>query len=151
MKKIEVLQKKLDYYEKNKEAIVNGALLRTHKKEIICDINTAKSECNKCREQLLQLHKQEGSLQAQLAENYNKRAELEKTRREFSAYDLFMKCMHPNGIAFGIIKNKLPLINEAITQVLANVVDFEIYFEDNGRKLDIFIQHKDQEARPLGS
>ena len=84
-----------------------------------------------------------------MAENHNKRAELEKTRREFSAYDLFMKCMHPNGIAFGIIKNKLPVINEAITQVLANVVDFEIYFEDNGRKLDIFIQHKGQTARPL--
>tara|TARA_R110001592_G_scaffold55893_1_gene170758 strand:- start:7158 stop:10310 length:3153 start_codon:yes stop_codon:yes gene_type:complete len=147
--KIEELRTKLDYYEENKEAIINAAMLQTYKKEIVTDINNTKSKCNKCREELLQLHKQEGSLQAQLAENHNKRAELEKTRREFSAYDLFMKCMHPNGIAFGIIKKKLPLINEAITQVLANVSDFGIYFEDNGRKLDIFIQHKGQEARPL--
>jgi len=148
-KQINELREKLDYYEKNKEAIVNAALLQENKRELELDIHDSKRDCNTCREDLLNLHKQEGSLQAQLAENHNKRTELEKTRREFSAYDLFMKCMHPNGIAFGIIKNKLPIINEAVTQVLSNVVDFNVYFEDNGRKLDIFIQHKGQEARPL--
>ncbi len=147
--KIETLREKLDYYEKNKEAIVNAALLKENRRQLELDIHESKRECNYCRDDLLKLHKQEGSLQAQLTENQNKRNELEKTRREFSAYDLFMKCMHPNGIAFGIIKNKLPVINEAITEVLANVVEFNVYFEDNGRKLDIFIQHKDQNARPL--
>ena len=148
-KQIEELREKLDYYEQNKEAILNAALLKENKRQLELDIHESKRECNYCRDDLLKLHKQEGSLQAQLTENQNKRNELEKTRREFSAYDLFMKCMHPNGIAFGIIKNKLPVINEAITEVLANVVDFNVYFEDNGRKLDIFIQHKDQNARPL--
>ena len=57
--------------------------------------------------------------------------------------------MHPNGISFPVIKNKLPVINEAIAEVLTNVVDFSVYFEDNGRKLEIFLQHKDQESRPL--
>ena len=147
--KIETLREKLDYYEQNKEAIVNAALLKENRRQLELDIHESKRECNYCRDDLLKLHKQEGSLQAQLTENQNKRNELEKTRREFSAYDLFMKCMHPNGIAFGIIKNKLPVINEAITEVLANVVEFNVYFEDNGRKLDIFIQHKDQNARPL--
>ena len=60
-----------------------------------------------------------------------------------------MKCMHPNGIAFQVIKNKLPVINEAIAEVLTNVVDFSVYFEDNGRKLEIFLQHKNQASRPL--
>ena len=146
---IEELRGKLDYYTENKEAIINAAALQESKRQLELDIRDSRRDCNICRDELLQLHKQEGSLQAQLAENHNKRAELEKTRREFSAYDLFMKCMHPNGIAFGIIKKKLPLINEAVTEVLTNVVDFNVYFEDNGRKLDIFIQHKDQAARPL--
>ena len=146
---IEELRGKLDYYTENKEAIINAALLKENRRQLELDIHESKRECNYCRDDLLKLHKQEGSLQAQLSENQNKRNELEKTRREFSAYDLFMKCMHPNGIAFGIIKKKLPIINEAITEVLTNVVDFNVYFEDNGRKLDIFIQHKDQAARPL--
>jgi len=32
---------------------------------------------------------------------------------------------------------------------LANIVDFEIYFENDGKKLDIFIKHPKYEARPL--
>ena len=33
--------------------------------------------------------------------------------------------------------------------MLANIVDFEVYFEKDGNKLDIFIHHPKHEARPL--
>ena len=143
------LREELDYYEQNKEAIINAKSLQT-----LCDnleetIKTKKKECLTCREKILHLHKQEGSIQAKIAEAQNKKKELDKTRREFSAYDLFMRCMHSNGIAFDVTRNKLPAINESISEVLANVTDFNIFFENSGNKLDIFIQHKDQEPRPL--
>jgi DNA repair exonuclease SbcCD ATPase subunit/DNA repair exonuclease SbcCD nuclease subunit len=147
--KIATLQEKLYYFEENEEAIVNAAELHKRKKIIEREMQTLKGKRQKCQDYLLALHKTEGTLQARLEETQNKKAELEKTRKEYSAYELFMKCMHANGIAFQVIKNKLPVINEAITEVLTNVVDFNVYFEDNGRKLEIFIQHKEQDARPL--
>tara|TARA_R110000851_G_scaffold16567_1_gene53804 strand:+ start:35997 stop:39059 length:3063 start_codon:yes stop_codon:yes gene_type:complete len=143
------LREKLNYFEENREAILNAAALRKQKETVEKQIGTTKVQRKQCQEQLLVLHKQEGSLQARLDEVLNKKIELDKTRKEYSAYELFMKCMHPNGIAFQVIKNKLPIINEAITEVLTNVVDFSIYFEDNGRKLEIFLQHNNQAARPL--
>ena len=57
--------------------------------------------------------------------------------------------MHSNGIAYDIIKKKLPVINEEIAKVLANIVDFEIFFEDDGKKMNVFIKHPRHEARPL--
>jgi DNA repair exonuclease SbcCD ATPase subunit len=57
--------------------------------------------------------------------------------------------MHPNGIGYDIIKQKLPIINEEIAKILANVVDFEIFFETTGNKFDIFIKHPKHEARPI--
>ena len=57
--------------------------------------------------------------------------------------------MHSNGIAYDIIKKKLPVINEEIAKVLANIVDFEIFFEDDGKKMNIFIKHPRHEPRPL--
>ena len=33
--------------------------------------------------------------------------------QEYSAYDLFMRCMHTGGISYDIIKKKLPAANEA--------------------------------------
>tara|TARA_R110002012_G_scaffold56655_1_gene145545 strand:+ start:5670 stop:8732 length:3063 start_codon:yes stop_codon:yes gene_type:complete len=147
--KIVVLQEKLYYFEENEEAIVNATALHKRKKVIERETQTLKGKRQKCQDYLLALHKTEGTLQARLEETQKKKEELEKTRKEYSAYELFMKCMHANGIAFQVIKNKLPVINEAVTEVLTNVVDFNVYFEDNGRKLEIFIQHKEQDARPL--
>ena len=51
--------------------------------------------------------------------------------------------------AYDIIKKKLPVINEEIAKVLANIVDFEIFFEDDGKKMNVFIKHPRHEARPL--
>ena len=60
-----------------------------------------------------------------------------------------MQCMHPNGIAFDVIRKKLPVINDEIAKILANIVDFEVFFEDDGRRLDIFIKHPLFDPRPL--
>ena len=60
-----------------------------------------------------------------------------------------MQCMHPNGIAYDIIKKKLPVINEEVAKVLANIVEFEVFFNDDGKRLNIFIKHPNHDARPL--
>ena len=57
--------------------------------------------------------------------------------------------MHPNGISYDIIKKKLPIINDEIAKNLANIVDFEIFFEDDGNKLNILIKHPRFEPRPI--
>jgi len=60
-----------------------------------------------------------------------------------------MKTMHSNGISYEIIKKRLPVINEEIAKITTNIVDFEVFFEDDGRKLDILIKHPGYEPRPL--
>ena len=60
-----------------------------------------------------------------------------------------MRCMHPNGIAYDVIKKKIPVINQEIAKVLANIVEFEIFFESSGNKFDIFIKHPQYDERPI--
>ena len=60
-----------------------------------------------------------------------------------------MRCMHSNGIAFDLIKQALPVINEEIAKVLSNIVDFKIYFETDDNRLNIYIQHPGHGPRPL--
>ena len=54
-----------------------------------------------------------------------------------------------NGIAYDVIKKKLPVINQEIAKVLSNLTTFEVFFEENGNRLDIFIKHPEHEHRPL--
>tara|TARA_R110002110_G_scaffold242042_1_gene458365 strand:- start:317 stop:766 length:450 start_codon:yes stop_codon:yes gene_type:complete len=57
--------------------------------------------------------------------------------------------MHPNGIAYDIIKRQLPIINEEVAKILANVVEFEAFFETDDKHLRIFIKHPKHEPRPI--
>jgi len=43
----------------------------------------------------------------------------------------------------------LPIINQEIAKILVNVVAFEVFFEDDGKHLKMFIKHLRHDARPL--
>ncbi len=60
-----------------------------------------------------------------------------------------MRCMHPNGISYNIIKDQLPIINEEVAKILANIVDFEVLFENKENKLEIYIKHPMYDPRPI--
>jgi exonuclease SbcC len=136
-------------YEENKEAIENleGLLARqVNTEEKIADF---KRRYEKCNSEALELFKVNGSLEEKIKQVETEREMFHDLEDRYTAYDLFMRCMHSNGISYDIIKRKLPLINAEVSKVLTNIVDFEIFFEDDGKKLDILIKHAKFEPRPI--
>ncbi len=99
--------------------------------------------------QVTTLYKDIGYLVSQLEKAEEDKQELSEKRKEFAAYDLYLKAMHPNGISYQVIKNKLPVINEEINKTLTNIVDFQVYLINDDDKLDIMIKHPNYDARPL--
>ncbi len=146
---VEKLQGKIEEYEENREAIENLEQLIEEKVEQQNNLKAQQIILNDCNEEIVDLIKERGSLEQRLENLVSQQQELETMRDSYSAYDLFMRCMHSNGISLDIIKKKLPVINTEISKVLANVVDFEVFFESEGNKLDIFIKHPKYEARPI--
>jgi DNA repair exonuclease SbcCD ATPase subunit len=98
---------------------------------------------------ILEYYKLKGSLEQKATNLMEQQKELKDIQQEYAAYDLYMRCMHSNGIAYDIIKKQLPVINEEVAKVLANIVSFEAFFEDDGKRLNIFIKHPKHEPRPL--
>jgi len=147
-KMLELNAKQLKYNE-NKEAIENLEKLLKEKEVYAKQIKSLETENKSNNQKKIDLYKSLGSEEQRL-ENLNQaRLEFETIQSEYAAYDLFLRCMHPNGIAYDIIKQKLPVINEEIAKILSNVVDFEIFFETSGNKFDIFIKHPKHDARPI--
>jgi DNA repair exonuclease SbcCD ATPase subunit len=97
----------------------------------------------------MEFYKQNGSLEQKIRQIEEEQEKFHELEDKYAAYDLFMRCMHTNGISYDIIKRKLPLVNQEVAKVLANVVDFEVFFEDDGKKLDILIKHLKFEPRPI--
>lgn len=102
-----------------------------------------------CENDSQKLYREHGSLVAKKDTLECEKVELANLRDEFLAYDLFLKSMHSNGIVYDIIKKKLPIINQEIAKILTNIVNFEIFFEDDGKKLDIYIRHPKYDPRPI--
>jgi DNA repair exonuclease SbcCD ATPase subunit len=143
------LQSKCDEYEENKEAIENLELLVAQLNKCHYKIQQTESKITNCDTATLELVKSVGSYEQKIETIKEQKQEYRDLQTEFAAYDLFMRCMHPNGIAYDVIKKKIPVINEEIAKVLANIVDFEVFFEASGNKFDINIKHPKYEERPI--
>tara|TARA_R100001509_G_scaffold114907_1_gene70048 strand:- start:10366 stop:13461 length:3096 start_codon:yes stop_codon:yes gene_type:complete len=146
---LEKLTGKLKQYDDNREAIENLEQLLLEKSRISKSITSLRAECDSCISSTNDLFKEVGSAEQRIKNLEEKRKELEDLRSEFAAYELFMRCCHPNGISYNIIKNRLPVINEEIAKILTGVVDFEVFILNEDKKLDILIKHPKFEPRPL--
>jgi len=147
---LHLLENDISIYEENEEAIENFECLIKERKIVRSQLTTAATGCEECNEIILNLYKLTGSLEQKLETLAHQKKEYQNIQQEYAAYDLYLQCMHSNGIAYDIIKKQLPIINEEVAKVLANIVSFEVFFEDDGRRLNIFIKHPKHEPRPLG-
>ena len=143
------VESKIEEYNDNRDVIENLEKLLNEKEEHEKEIELSQAKIKRCEKKTLDLYKQIGSEEQKLQSLRDERASHLRLRREFAAYDLFMRCMHANGIAYDVIKKKIPVINQEIAKILANIVDFEIFFESNGNKFDIFIKHPLHDERPI--
>jgi DNA repair exonuclease SbcCD ATPase subunit len=143
------LREKEASYEDNKEAIENLEALLADKGMHSRTLNAKRKELQTCENEIVNYHRLVGSLEQKVINIKEQKAEYIDRREKFAAYDLYMRCMHPNGIAYDVIKKKLPVINQEIAKVLSNLTTFEVFFEENGNRLDIFIKHPEHEHRPL--
>tara|TARA_R100001594_G_scaffold7061_2_gene19490 strand:- start:5112 stop:8264 length:3153 start_codon:yes stop_codon:yes gene_type:complete len=146
---IKELEAKRKQYEDNKEAIENLENLLERKEQLKVLIEDQKHKYDSCQKEVLELYKTNGSLEQQLNKVEEEQEEFKEMQEQYSAYDLYMRCMHANGIAYDIIKKRLPLINNEISKILTNIVDFEVMFVNEDTKLDILIKHPGYDPRPI--
>ena len=146
---LKAVTEQINEYEDNKDVIENLEKLIAEQKSITRSVKNKQLQIETCEENVLETIKLVGTYEQKVENLREQKQEYQELQREFAAYDLYMQCMHPNGIAYDVIKKKIPVINEEIAKVLANIVDFEVFFEATGNKFDIFIKHPKYEERPI--
>ena len=147
--KVASLEDAKEEYEENSRAIDNLEKFLGDKSKLTRKIEAQKQQYDICQQQIMDLYKINGSLEQKLENIRESRKEYLSLEKQHAAYDLFMKCMHANGIAYDIIKRRLPIINDEIAKILTNIVDFSILFENDDQKLNILIKHPKYDPRPI--
>ena len=143
------LDTKIKEYNDNIDAIENLEHLISDRNQKQAMLVSKQKLLNSTNTATFEYYRQVGSLEQKAEEIKNAKADYIQLRREYAACDLFMRCMYSNGIAYDIIKKKIHIINQEVAKMLANIVDFEVFFSSNGNKLDIFIKHPLHDERPI--
>ena len=146
---IRELQEKEKFYDDNKEVIEDLEGIVKDKNLKISALRKCGINLEECESELLRLYKLHGFSEHRIQNLEVEKTKCENLKNDYEAHDLYMRCMHPNGIAYNIIKKSLPTINNEISKILANVVDFQVLFETDDNRLDIYIQQPDRDPSPL--
>lgn len=146
---ISKLEADREKYYVNEEWMKELHALSNKEKELKIKSVSLNKVLTECDQKTSGFYLEKGVLLQKIANLEEQKEQLKNTREEYSCYELFLKSMHSNGIVYDIIKKKLPLINQEMSKILSNIVNFDIFFEDDGKKLDIYIKHPKYDARPL--
>jgi len=148
-KQISEYEQKLQNYIDNKEAIENYGAIFSNREVCRFQFNSTTKDIKECEANIIDAHRKHGSATEKVENLKKQKADLENLRKEYAAYDLFQSCMHPSGISYEIIKQKLPEINSEIAKILTNIVEFNVFLVNDDDKLDIMIKHPKYDPRPL--
>ena len=147
--KIKELTQKKKTYEENETKVKEVIGLKELVSELNRTIKATQKDCDDCNNDLLHFLRLEAAAKARIDLANENKQKLEDAREEYSTYVYFMRCVHPNGIPYDVTKKMLPIINEEIEKVLSDVVDFQVFFEEDGNKLNVFIKHPKFDQRPI--
>ena len=143
------LEAKAKEYEDNKDAIENKGQLFGERTALTGKIKENKILLDMCDAKTKEFLIEEATTKEMIRALNKEKAEYKEVLNEYRAFDIYISCMHPNGISYEIIQQKLPIINQEISKILSNIVDFEVFFENEGSKLELSIKHPNYDARPL--
>ena len=137
------------YYNDNIEAYENLTSLRRDLQAINKTVSLKESEIKKCDARVLEFMSEKGSAKRTIEEAEERIEQIRAAERDYIAYDLFVQATHANGISYEVIKSMMPVINAEIQKILSSIVDFEVFFDNDGDKLEVYLQHPKYDPRPL--
>ena len=149
MSEISAIQAKRSHYYDNQEAYDNHDSLRRDLTAMQKMLKDRQAGIKICDKKVMGLRTEEGTTMQLIRESQEKLDEIQKYERDYIAYDLFIQAMHPNGVSYQVIKSMLSIINSEISSILNTIVGFEVFFDNVGDKLEIYIKHPKYDPRPL--
>ena len=74
---------------------------------------------------------------------------VEKLEGKYAAYQYYMDAIKRDGIPYELISKALPTIEGAVNDILAQIVDFSMILEMDGKNVNCYIVYDDDNVWPL--
>jgi len=136
-------------YHENKQSIIHNS--KTH--EQISELSKKSDDLVDCKEtveeEFMSLH---GAIEVALSTKNNivqsiKKAE--ELEQKFKAYEYYIDAIQRDGVPYELITQVIPIIEEEVNDILAQIVEFKILFELDGKNINTHIVYSEDKSWPL--
>ena len=88
-------------------------------------------------------------LKSRKKEILNNIKKVEELEDKYQAYEYYLDSVKRDGVPYELISKSLPTIEGAVNEILAQIVDFSIIFEMDGKNINNYIVYDDDRVWPL--
>jgi len=74
---------------------------------------------------------------------------IQKLESRYAAYKYFIEAVQRDGVPYELITKALPVVEGAVNDILAQIVDFQILFEMDGKNINCHIVYDEDNIWPL--
>lgn len=144
-------QADLDRFLENQESIEKNLELENEKDKVLQRIAGEKSKISALNKTILSLSKDLGAKENMIDRISEELKNLEEVKIFCDAYEHYLEAMGKNGIAYQILVDRLPILNDEINKILSSVSDFNVFLEhdEDERSIKLLLQYNDYKSRLL--
>lgn len=123
---------------------INGEIVEEQKV-----LSTAKKLVEKLEPEFTGLHSEIEVLKSKKNELMNQFKEAEELEAKFEAYELYINAVSRDGISYRLISETIPTIQSEVNNILAQVAEFSVLMELDGKNINGKIMYDNDRIWPL--
>jgi DNA repair exonuclease SbcCD ATPase subunit/DNA repair exonuclease SbcCD nuclease subunit len=135
--------KLLDEYYKNEEQIKKNGELRDEIKGVRERYDENKKQLNITNKRLLDLNGKVSSLKSQKDILQDKITEVKELEEQSKLYEFYLNALNKDGISYELIEKALPMIEGEVNNILAQIVEFGMQLEMDGKNINAYLVYGD--------
>jgi len=135
--------KLIDEYYKNEEQIKKNGEIREEIKFVRETLDTNKIQFTKTNKKLLELNGRVSSLQSQRDTLEDKIKEVKNLEEQSKLYEYYLNALNKDGVSYELIEKSLPMIEGEVNNILAQIVEFGMQLEMDGKNINAYLVYGD--------
>ena len=135
--------KLIDEYYKNEEQIKKNGEIREEIKIVRETLDANKISFTKTNKRLLELNGRVSSLQSQRDTLEDKIKEVKDLEEQSKLYEYYLNALNKDGVSYELIEKSLPMIEGEVNNILAQIVEFGMQLEMDGKNINAYLVYGD--------
>jgi len=131
-------------YYKNEKQIIKNKEIRTEIQSVRENLNVTKDDLRKVNTDVLKLNGKVSALQNQKETIEDRIHEVKGLEEQSKLFDFYLNALSKDGVSYELIEKSLPMIEGEVNNILAQIVEFGMQLEMEGKNINAYLVYGDQ-------